>query len=92
MKVLYIITPPDLGGVQIHLYEILKYARHYGIEPVLALGQRGWLSEEAEKMSVETHLIKSLTREISSIKDSGALWQIIRLIQEVKPDPNSLSL
>ncbi len=49
MKVLYIITLPDLGGAQTHLYEILKYARRYGIEPVLALGQRGWLSEQAEK-------------------------------------------
>ncbi len=86
MKVLYIITLPDLGGAQTHLYEILKHARCYGIEPILALGQRGWLSEEAEKISVETHLIKSLTREISLIRDGRTLWQMVRLIQKVKPD------
>ncbi|BEU86821.1 glycosyltransferase family 4 protein [Selenomonas sp. TAMA-11512] len=86
MKVLYIITQAQLGGAQTHVHTILKNAPQYGIEPVLAVGKEGWLTDEAQKLRIPVHLLPDLVREISPGKDKKALREIDALLREEKPE------
>lgn len=87
MKIAYIITLPDLGGAQSHVYELMKGVRlSYQIEPVLITGREGWLTQRAKELGIETHIIPDLVREISPVHDWRANCEVQKLLQEIKPD------
>lgn len=87
LKIAYIITLPDLGGAQSHVYELMKNIRDmYHVTPVLIIGKRGWLTEKAEDMQIETHIVPDLVREISPIHDFMANIAIQKLLQKIQPD------
>ena len=87
LKIAYIITLPDLGGAQSHVYELMKNIRDmYHVIPVLIIGKRGWLTEKAEGMHIETHIVPDLVREISPIHDFKANIAIQKLLKQIRPD------
>lgn len=87
MKVAYIITLPDLGGAQSHVYELMKGIRaDYHVTPVLITGKKGWLTEQAEKLQIEMHIVPDMIRAISPLHDWKAEREIKRLLREIKPD------
>lgn len=87
MKVAYVITLPDLGGAQSHVYELMKNMRSmYQVVPVLITGRTGWLTEQAQKLDIETHIIPDMVREISPIHDWKANRELQRLFQKIQPD------
>lgn len=87
LKIAYIITLPDLGGAQSHVYELMKNIRDmYHVTPVLIIGKRGWLTEKAEDMQIETHIVPDLVREISPIHDFKANIAIQKLLRQIRPD------
>lgn len=86
-KIAYMITLPDLGGAQSHVYELMKGVRlSYQIEPVLLTGREGWLTQRAKELGIETHIIPDLVREISPVHDWRANCEVQKLLQEIKPD------
>jgi glycosyltransferase involved in cell wall biosynthesis len=87
MKIAYIITLPDLGGAQSHVYELMKNIRStYGVEPVLITGREGWLTEQAAELQIETHIVPDLVREISPVHDFKANLAIQKLLRQIQPD------
>lgn len=75
-KVCYVITLPDLGGAQSHVYEVMSGMKQYGYEAVLLVGKRGWLTEKADELGIKTYVIESMVREISPMKDLRAIYEI----------------
>lgn len=87
MKVAYVITLPDLGGAQSHVYELMKNMRAmYQVIPVLITGKKGWLTEQAQKLDIETYIIPDMVREISPIHDWKANRELQRLFRKIQPD------
>lgn len=87
MKVAYVITLPDLGGAQSHVYELMKNMRAmYQVIPVLITGKKGWLTEQAQKLDIEIYIIPDMVREISPIHDWKANRELQRLFRKIQPD------
>lgn len=87
MKVAYIITLPDLGGAQSHVYELIKnISIYYDVTPILITGKEGWLTDKARELNIDTYIVPDLVREISPLHDFKATLEIQRLLHEIKPD------
>lgn len=84
-KIAYIITLPDLGGAQSHLYEVMINISKYGYEPILITGRQGWLTETLRGKYIEVHIVPELVREISPIKDCMAVEHIQRILRQEQP-------
>ncbi len=87
MKIAYVITLPDLGGAQSHVKELMENMRSmYAVTPVLITGKTGWLTEQAEKLHIETHIIPDLVREIAPAHDWNANRELQKLFRQIQPD------
>lgn len=87
MKIAYVITLPDLGGAQSHIKELMENMRSmYAVTPVLITGKTGWLTEQAEKLHIETHIIPDLVREIAPAHDWNANRELQKLFRQIQPD------
>jgi glycosyltransferase involved in cell wall biosynthesis len=84
MKVLYIITRSDRGGGQVALLDLLANLPP-GIEPVVAAGEEGFLSETCAQRGTPFRLVHGLVAPISPLRDCSALARLIRLIRVEKP-------
>lgn len=84
-KVCYVITLPDLGGAQSHVYEIMAGMKQFGYEAVLLVGKRGWLTEKADELGIRTYVIGSMVREISPMQDLRAVYDIRSILLKEKP-------
>lgn len=85
MKILYVITVAERGGAQIHVLELLRsYSRRAEVH--LAVGQRGFLTEEACRLGISVHLLEHLVHPIRPARDCLATLELIRLIRKLKPD------
>lgn len=85
-KVVYVITLPDLGGAQSHVYEVMKNIRDYGTKPVLVTGKAGWLTEQAAELGIKTYVLTNMVREISPLKDFRAIGELCRILKMESPD------
>ena len=85
VKILYIITLPDLGGAQVHLYELISNLPK-NITPYVILGKKGWLSEQLEIITPNVYIVPNLVRQISPKNDIKAVFDIREIIKEIKPD------
>lgn len=84
MKVLYLITRADLGGAQVHLVDLIAGLRGK-VQPVLGVGEEGYLTSVARRMGVEHHVLPELVHPISPLKDARALRRMVQLIGHVRP-------
>ena len=84
-KIAYIITLPDLGGAQSHLYEVMININRYGYVPILITGRQGWLTETIRGTGIAVHIVPELVREISPIKDCRAVIYIQQILQQEHP-------
>lgn len=86
LKILYIITLPDLGGAQVHLLTVAAEmtAQGYGVSVIV--GHEGWLTERLQAAGIEVVLVPDLVREISPCRDIRAVRAIRRLLLEQRPD------
>lgn len=86
LKILYIITLPDLGGAQVHLLTVAAEmtARGHGVSVIV--GHEGWLTERLQAAGIEVVLVPDLVREISPCRDIRAIRAIRRLLLEQRPD------
>lgn len=86
MRIIYIITLPDLGGAQVHLLTVASEMAARGHDVSVAVGREGWLTERLREAGIETVLVADLVREISPWRDIRAVLAIRRLLLERRPD------
>ena len=60
MKILYIITLPQIGGAQVHLFTIAAELVKRGHEVAVVVGAAGWLTEVLEEHGVRCIILPSL--------------------------------
>lgn len=84
-KIAYIITLPDLGGAQSHLYEVMVNIMDYGYEPILITGRDGWLTDKLKEKGIPCHIVPNLVREISLIHDFKVVKDIKNIIRHECP-------
>lgn len=84
-KIAYIITLPNLGGAQSHLYEVMKHIGSYGYEPILLTGTKGWLTEQAGQLGIRFYIIEHMLREISPLNDWKAIGEIKKVLRIEQP-------
>ena len=86
MKILYVITLPDIGGAQTHLLEIACAMKNDGNDVQVIAGKYGWLTEQLELKGIKVGVIKELVREISLKKDWAAVQHVRKIIKNWQPD------
>lgn len=84
MKVAYLITKAEHGGAQVHVRDLI--AGLTNVDPILAVGDDGFLVEEARKLGVPVRIIPSLDNSINPAKDFRAVRETIRFLSEGHPD------
>ena len=84
-KIAYMITLPDLGGAQSHVYEVISNIRNYGYEPILITGKEGWLTEQAKEKGITCHIVPDLIRPIAPLHDFKAIRAIKGILHQEKP-------
>ncbi len=85
IKLLYVVTKSNIGGVQVHLIELIDQIGGF-IEPHFIVGETGWLYDELIKRNINVYCIKNIVREISPINDIRAIFAIRKIIKKIKPD------
>jgi glycosyltransferase involved in cell wall biosynthesis len=85
LVLLYIITKSELGGAQMHLYDLIR-SLHNTYEIHLVVGNLGWLVDRCSELGVVCHHLPILTRNISLLKDLRAIGEFITLVKQIKPD------
>ena len=90
-RVLFVITKSGWGGAQAYVYALATGLRAKGAEVHVAMGngQRpgsDLLYERLREAGIETHIVPSLTRDISWGKEWAAFKELRSVIRELKPD------
>ena len=86
VKVLYIITLPDLGGAQVHLLALATEMQARGHKVAVAVGCEGWLTEKLQEANIPFFIVRGLVREISPCKDFRALRELRSLLTDWQPE------
>ena len=86
MRIVYIITLPDVGGAQTHLLEIATYMKYRGHDVHVLVGKCGWLTEQLQSCDISVVVVNELVREISIRQDYLTIRHVQRIIREFKPD------
>ncbi|BAD41697.1 glycosyltransferase family 4 protein [Symbiobacterium thermophilum] len=85
MRILYVITLAEKGGAQVHLLDLLRnFSRTAEVH--LAVGERGFLTDEAARLGIPIHLIEGLVRPVNPAKDFLAARALVRLLRRIRPD------
>lgn len=88
IKILYIVTNSDLGGISKLLLETIKYLLDY-VEPYYIMSTPGYFSEELEKLGIKKEHIYfvPMTNNIFDIKQHiSSIIGTLKIIKEIKPD------
>ncbi|MEK7647132.1 MAG: glycosyltransferase family 4 protein [Patescibacteria group bacterium] len=89
-KILYIITKSAWGGATKYTYDLASAMPQNGFETYIAAGSA--LPEEKnlftglQGSNTHCHVIKNFQKSINPLKDLFALWEILCLIRQIKPD------
>ena len=86
MKILYVITLPQIGGAQVHLLTLVTELLKREHEAAVVVGAAGWLTEQLEERGIQCVVLPTLRREIAPACDFAALWRLRRIIKEYQPD------
>lgn len=86
MRILYVITLPDIGGAQTHLLEVSCAMQKSGHDVQIVAGKYGWLTEQLAIKGIEISVIDELVREISLKKDWATVYKIRNIIKKWRPD------
>jgi len=86
MKILYGITKSNFGGAQRYVLELAKETREAGHEVSVLCGGNGVLVEKLEQENIKVVPLDTLERDISLFKEIQSFFQILRVLDEEKPD------
>ncbi|RME29106.1 MAG: glycosyltransferase family 1 protein [Deltaproteobacteria bacterium] len=84
LRVLVVITRGERGGAQVHVRDLLvglqgRAALH------LAVGEEGFLADEARTIGVPVHPIPALQREVAPRRDAAATRALLALARRIRP-------
>jgi glycosyltransferase involved in cell wall biosynthesis len=85
MRILYLITKADLGGAQVHLLDLLK-GLSGRIDATVATGEEGFFTHAVRELGIDCRVASHLVQPMSPVRDVRALFQLVQLIRELKPD------
>lgn len=87
IKILYILTKSDLGGVQKYLLEIITHLSE-NIEPYFVMSSPGYFSEELEKLGFKKNIFfVPMTNSIVNLPlHIKSNLQTLNIIRRIKPD------
>lgn len=84
-RILYIITRARRGGAQRHVLDLACSMRQH-FQVAVATGEEGFLTEACWKRAIPVYILPHLERQICPIADARAFWEILKLIQRLRPD------
>ncbi len=85
MRITYVITRAEMGGAQVHVLDLLKgFAGQY--TPSLITGERGYLTEECQRLGIETRLVPDLVQPLKPWQDCKALAGVATALRQLRPD------
>ncbi len=86
--ILYLITQSEFGGAQKYVLDLsLGFKDEFNI--CVGMGgeeKEGEFARKLEENNLKYYILKNLKREISPVKDFFAIFEIIKLINKLKPD------
>ena len=87
IKILYITTWSDLGGVAIYILELIK-GLDKSIEPYFIMNSEGYLSEELGKLGFKNNIFfVPMTNSILDLKTHiNSNLRTLKIIKKIKPD------
>lgn len=87
IKVLYILTKPDLGGVSKYLLEIINNLSKE-IEPYFVMSQSGYLSDELTNLGYKNNIfLVPMTNSIFNLlQHVKSNLQALKIVRKIKPD------
>lgn len=87
IKILYILTKADLGGVSKYLLEIINHLPQ-NLEPYFIMSNSGYFSEELERLGLKDNIFfVPMTNSIIDLKTHiNSNLQTLDIIDKVKPD------
>jgi glycosyltransferase involved in cell wall biosynthesis len=84
IRLLYLITRPDLGGAQTHVLDLIReFACRYEVH--LGVGCAGPLTDSVGQLGVPVHFLPSLIRSLNPWRDIRAIHECSGLIQRLQP-------
>lgn len=82
---MYVITKGSWGGAGRYVFD-LAHALKGTYDVSVAVGSHGLLVDRLKADHIPTHLLSTLTRDITASKDSMAFFEMIKLFRREKPD------
>ena len=87
MKILHVIARMNVGGTATYLYNLISGLEEAHVETLLAVGHVPQNEREDHRLeALNYRRIKDLSRAISPLKDFYAKREIMRVIDEFRPD------
>lgn len=84
MKITYVITRAEMGGAQVHVLDLLKgFAGQHTLSVVT--GERGYLTEECERLGVEYHVVPTLVQPLQPWQDLKAIGGVAAALRRIRP-------
>ncbi len=86
--ILYIITQSELGGAQRYVFDLANNLKDE-FKILVAFGEQGEegeLAKNLKKINVNYYVVPHLMRKISLISDIAAFFNLLKLINKIKPD------
>lgn len=87
-KVLFIITKGNFGGAQRYVYDLATNIPKQDFDVIVACGDQDGdtLKNKLELSGIRTLTLNGSGREINTVSDFSVLKQIIKIIEQEKPD------
>lgn len=86
MKIFYLITKSEPGGVQTHIFQLSKSLKEKGSEVSVMSSPGGWLEKEIKKLGIKFYPNEELSNTFNPIKNFLAFKKIKKAIFNFKPD------
>ncbi len=85
-KVLFVITKSNWGGAQRYVYDLATNLPKDEFDPIVAYGSDGALATRLRDAHIAAIALSSLVRDVSMFSDIRSLFELMRILREVRPD------
>ncbi len=85
MKILFLITRAETGGGQVHVLDLIR-GMQSNCEPVLGVGEEGFLADAVRSLGVRVHVLRHLVQPTKPLTDLLAVRELVALLREERPD------
>ncbi len=86
MRIFYVTTKSETGGVQTHISQLAQYLVNRGNDVAVMAYPGGWLGKKTQSFGAVFYPNKFLSNSINPIKDFRATKMIKKAIEDFKPD------